>query len=147
MKQPDSLISAYITLQSASGIKPGDTVKVTRKANSFDMGWTNGWEKEMTECVGKTFTVGLTCGSNGIDLIDTNASFPFFVLEKIKPEGPPEKEIYIAGSSVRLLYLSPAMQGDTIVVGLHNFGDIYLSDLKEIVKHAEEFLTQHQDSK
>lgn len=111
------------------------------------MGWTNGWEKEMTECVGKTFIVGLTCGSNGIDLIGTNANFPFFVLEKIKPEVPLVKEIYIAGSSVRLLYLPPNTRGVPIIVNLHNFRDIYLSDLKEIVKQAEEFLTQHQDSK
>ena len=37
----------YLKGQKASGIKVGDKVRVTRKANSHENGWNTFWEKVM----------------------------------------------------------------------------------------------------
>lgn len=70
---------AYLVLQNDSGIKVGDKVKVLRKAKSYEMGWSQTWDREMDLCVGKEYIVK-NVNSFGISI--NGLYFPFFVLEK-----------------------------------------------------------------
>lgn len=85
-----NLKEAYLAMQKNCGIEPGDRVKVLRKANSREMGWSNSWVCKMDAAVGREYQVSRVTGS-GVELSDcgANLSFPFFVLEKVGP--PPIK--------------------------------------------------------
>lgn len=74
-------MSAYELNQLASGIKVGDTVRITGTAESFERGWENSWEPSMTEMVGSTHTVKCIDSVYGISL--HGLGFPYFVLEKV----------------------------------------------------------------
>ena len=71
----------------ATNLKPGDKVKVLRKANSYEFCWINKWSPKMDKYVGKIVTVDTVDMENGIVIHDSNDrtfwGFPFFVLEKI----------------------------------------------------------------
>ena len=73
-----SLADAYLTMQKASGIEVGDTVKVLRKANDKEMGWDNYWPRDMDIYIGCTRKV-TSIDKYGITV--DNCKFPFFVLE------------------------------------------------------------------
>lgn len=69
-----------------NGVKVGDYVKITRKAQNFENGWDNVWTTRMNEYVGKTMVVLRTDTlDEGISLScsDTFYYFPYFVLEKV----------------------------------------------------------------
>lgn len=79
-----------------NGIKVGDYVRVVRKADSHEDGWNNGWVDNMTYWVGKVFKVNYFNDTAGIQLLDNCgadcgavASFPYFVLEKVKQKYVP----------------------------------------------------------
>lgn len=76
---------AYIDYQKASGLKVGDKVKVTRKAESFESGWTCIWIEQMNDDVGQIFTItNIDKSAAGIMLGSGSGwYFPFFVLKKI----------------------------------------------------------------
>lgn len=74
---------AYQVMQEASGIKVGDTVKVLRKAEAYEMGWCNSWAGPMSDMVGKTATVNSVTNGN-INLGKDNYGYPFFVLEIVE---------------------------------------------------------------
>lgn len=97
-----------------NGIKVGDYVRVVRKADSHEDGWNNGWVDNMTYWVGKVFKVNYFNDTAGIQLLDNCgadcgavASFPYFVLEKVKPEykpydfGDPDLRASLLGKAVK----------------------------------------------
>ena len=75
----------YLAGQKASGIKPGDWVKVARAAEDHEQGWGNPWVGPMDGSIGKTLRVISVDGANGVCLMKSGAPldyhFPFFVLE------------------------------------------------------------------
>jgi hypothetical protein len=80
--------NAYLAMQEACGIKVGDTVRVLRKAEEGEMGWTSSWVSlYMDGLVGVTGVVKECDGSDGfrVSFSDDGCGwwFPFFVLEKI----------------------------------------------------------------
>jgi hypothetical protein len=123
-----TLQDAYLAMQEASGIKVGDTVRVLRKAEEGEMGWTDDWASSMDECVGKT---GIVEGFRGDGGIRVNFSddkrweawnFPFFVLEKIAEA--PERFITINGFEVPEPVRVPLKMGEKYwVVSITPFQD------------------------
>ena len=79
------LRETYITMQAACGIEVGDTVRITRKAADFEMGWGEDWAgDEMIALVGKTGVVSKVHDhrpNGGFKINDWY--FPFFVLELV----------------------------------------------------------------
>jgi len=75
---------AYLIMQKNCGIKVGDTVKVLRKAEQYEMGWDSTWVKEMDETIGKTFVVR-EINWFGVSLNDLHFTFPVCVLKKVDP--------------------------------------------------------------
>lgn len=82
----------YKQREKASGIKPGDMVKVIRKCRSHENGWDNDWAEEMDSTVGKIYTVkafstkddkGIGLGNRSICDPDKHWFYPYFVLQKI----------------------------------------------------------------
>lgn len=75
----------YSEGQEASGLKPGDWVKVTRKAADYEGGWGDTWPEEMDRFVGSIGKVDRICdGSGGCFLSGCGQyRYPYFVLEKV----------------------------------------------------------------
>lgn len=89
---------AYLALQEACGFKPGDRVKILRRASYHENGWDNDWTDSMEMCIGGTFDVKEINGLYGIRLKDYNEAFPssghyypFFVLELIEKKKEEKK--------------------------------------------------------
>lgn len=79
------LRGAYAMLSRASGIEPGDTVRVVSKAdNDRLMGWDNCWDSCMDKFVGRTFNVTSVRDTEGFTLGSTGYMFPFYSLEIIE---------------------------------------------------------------
>ena len=75
------LDESYLTLQTASGIQIGDSVKILCRAESYTLGWHNSWESDMTAAIGKTQVIKAIMKNSGV-LLD-GWYYPFFVLEKV----------------------------------------------------------------
>lgn len=77
----------YLEGHRNCGIKVGDQVRVTRKAESRKAGWVNWWEEGMDEFVGETVIVLVDWDNYGFRCIQPEGNevfvFPYFVLEKI----------------------------------------------------------------
>jgi len=74
----------YLKYQKASGLKVGDKVRVLRKAEDFENGWTNAWvEEEMDRTVGQTDIIESIQDYGGINLESNGLGYPFFVLKKV----------------------------------------------------------------
>jgi hypothetical protein len=72
----------YLEEHEKSGIKEGDMVKVLRKAESYENGWTAEWVNFMDKYVGEVFTVD--CDSESSDGFWIGCYlFPYFILEKV----------------------------------------------------------------
>jgi len=83
----------YRTFHNASGLKVGDSVKVVRKAEDYEMGWVCCWVDEMDNYIGKTLEI--TSNSEGYGwLLEDKFYFPTFVLQKVDP-APIAEEIVI----------------------------------------------------
>jgi len=82
-KEPD-----YLTAHKACGIKEGDWIKVTRKAESGEKGWCIFWNPKMDECVGRIGKVEKDYDKDGFEVHFVNESwvFPYFVLEKVEKQ-------------------------------------------------------------
>lgn len=75
-----------------NGIKLGDRVRVTRKADTNEDIWPNEWTTDMDKTAGKTLYVDATSRGDGIQLRDGKGFsrvYPYFVLEKVEPEYVP----------------------------------------------------------
>lgn len=80
----------YVKLQAkwvkANNLKPGDEVKILRKAGNCESGWSNIWAEEMDSCVGKILEVRkITEGSVVLYTEDGSDwwQYPYFILEKV----------------------------------------------------------------
>ena len=77
----------YLEGHRNCGIKVGDRVRVTRKAEGYEGGWGNDWEDDMTYLVGETVIVLVDWENYGFRCIPPEGyvafGFPYFVLEKI----------------------------------------------------------------
>ena len=83
---------AYLVLHKASGIKPGDTVKVLRTAKSCEMGWNSGWDPRMNDLVGRELNILTDHRDCGFSVDGYRWVLPFFVLEKVA-DAPEVSEI------------------------------------------------------
>lgn len=97
-KYKECTIWDYLDGHTRCGIKVGDIVKVTRKAETDESGWNNVWVDEMDAIVGEELVVVADTSERGFDLRPITGelrdrmgcptphdfSFPYFVLEKIK---------------------------------------------------------------
>lgn len=73
----------YPNAQAVSGLKIGDTVKITRAARSYEHEWNNSWTGTMDCHIGITSQIH-SMRSTGIQLTGGNGYlYPYFVLEKI----------------------------------------------------------------
>ena len=151
MKLTTATIAAYVTLQNASGIKVGDTVKVLRTANSYEMGWNNEWTVEMDEFVGMTFIVEDLRAADGIGLMQGNCgpyNFPFFVLEMVKPKIPNTKIIKIDDGFDGTFDVEVALScSQKRVIITVNEREFRLSEWKTVGKEADAFRKLHQYNK
>jgi hypothetical protein len=144
MKLTTATIAAYVTLQNASGIKVGDTVKVVRATKDNELGWDNIWVPEMTLKVGTTFSVLEVSGGRGIAIEDENGDFyqfPFFVLEKVEPKIPRIKSFMCNAECITLEW-----DGDHVDINIGGV-DFDISELKCIIKEATTFHKLHQSNK
>jgi hypothetical protein len=81
----------YTESQSLCGLKVGDKVRVTCKAESMKLGWDNGWMDAMDGFVGQEFEINsFGTGSKGV-VVGSAWRVPFFVLEKVEPKPEPIK--------------------------------------------------------
>ena len=78
----------YEERQAECGLKVGDTVKISQKAEHDENGWNNGWHKDMDTWVGKTGEIIEDVKGSGFKVFceEENNSFffPYFVLEKVE---------------------------------------------------------------
>lgn len=84
----------YLKLHNASGLKVGDRVRVTRKAESHELGWKSGWGSFMDGVIGKSGVITRDGGADGFsvrfpgegsgDFRRYHYHYPSFVLEKVK---------------------------------------------------------------
>ena len=136
-----------------NGIKRGDRVRVTRKANSYEQGWDNLWIQRMDEAVGKVGTVYnlVSCFKEGgieVNVPESGCfSYPYFCLEKVEePEkkyvpfdlSKEEDRAKLRGAWVRPKDCYPNV--DHLIRGISNitvwFGDSYLN--------AQELLNEYE---
>jgi len=84
---------AYVTLQEAfvsdNGLRIGSRCTVLREARSYEAGWQNEWNAEMSGFIGLDGEVEEIDGESGISVRDNQTGesfyFPFFVLEVTGP--------------------------------------------------------------
>ena len=80
----------YLQGHNKSGLKVGDTVRVTRKAKDYERGWLCGWLKEMDSWVQKVGKIASADRVLGFRVEVPGSShtwmFPYFVLEKVTPK-------------------------------------------------------------
>lgn len=77
-------IKTYRMLQSASGLKVGDKVRIMRRARDYEKGWNNTWvSPEMDWDIGKIGTVK-SMTSDGVEFVEFLCRYPVFVLEKVE---------------------------------------------------------------
>lgn len=91
VEQPEKEKS-YAERQSECGLKVGDWVRVTRKAENGEAGWDGDWYAVKDNSVGKVYRIeGLKYNGIVLRIFDDPREylFPYFVLEKV--EQPSEK--------------------------------------------------------
>ena len=78
----------YLDDHKKSGFKVGDIVKITRKAQSDENGWSSVWNDSMNYLVGLEVEINLDNGNTwGFQIKTTNGStwnVPWFILEKVE---------------------------------------------------------------
>lgn len=86
MSSTETMKEVYLLAQEHSGLKVGDWVRVTRRAESREAGWNNPWISDMDVSIG---SLGEVQGFSewGISVyfktpIINTWNFPYFVLEK-----------------------------------------------------------------
>jgi hypothetical protein len=94
------LYEAYKTLGKAAGFKVGDKVRVLRRADAFELGWTNHWHSSKTMFVGKVGEIDYIHSDGDIHVIMDGVQryFPWFVLERVSEK----HTITIDGKSVEV---------------------------------------------
>ncbi len=67
------------------GVKDGDKVTITRKAENHEFGWENVWVTGMSKYIGKTVTLRNIGWANasGLYIKEEGSGYPFFIFEKM----------------------------------------------------------------
>jgi hypothetical protein len=82
---------AYKILVKNCGIEVGDTVRVLRRADDYELGWENSWSMGMDDWVDDEFIV--TDGDDGGGFtLNHFYRFPFFVLEIVRKKSDIDKD-------------------------------------------------------
>lgn len=84
----------YLAFHNASGLKVGDSVRVVRKAEDREMGWSDIWSGHMDDFVDRTYKITGDAASYGWEL-DNNWTFPTFVLQKVDEPAKKEEVKYV----------------------------------------------------
>lgn len=84
---------SYLERQKASGLKPGDWVKVTRAAVSGEQGWESFWIVRLDKYIGGIFQIAEFRYEWGFRLKGTNYWFPYFILEKVTSRPATEADV------------------------------------------------------
>lgn len=79
----------YLAFHNASGLRVGDSVKVVRKAEDYEMGWGDIWSGYMNDFVDRTYKITGDATWYGWEL-DSKWSFPTFVLQKVDSAPAPQ---------------------------------------------------------
>lgn len=100
----NTMEKVYRDAQAACGLKVGDCVRVTRKADDCEAGWGDYWAGPMDRTVGKIGTIENIL-SNKIkvsfpDPIFNSWNYPYFVLEKVAKSEEPKFKV---GDTVRVV--------------------------------------------
>lgn len=93
----DEVPMTYQDLVQASGLKPGDWVKITRAAKDYELGWDNVWCDAMDKYIGSVVEVRLAGIDNdkGLYLLGAgNFRYPVFVLEKVTTRPATDADIH-----------------------------------------------------
>ncbi len=103
---PTNLENEYLRKHNQSGLKVGDIVKVTRKAENNELGWRNCWIKLKDEWIGKHVKIHADHGQEGFEIDDRILRFeygyyhaPYFILSKEEIEFTTIKKIPITISN------------------------------------------------
>lgn len=83
----ESAKNAFISFHNASGFKVGDKVKITRKANTYEMGWNGCWDSAMDACINKIGEIVGDINNHGwrVKFTDVNMwDLPDFILQKVE---------------------------------------------------------------
>lgn len=86
----------YLEGHNNCGLKEGDLVLITRKAEDYENGWNEVWA--MDDFVGRIGRIVKDVSRDGfeVQIIDDNSypySYPYFVLQKVEKDGYKEKYI------------------------------------------------------
>lgn len=73
----------YAEIHRASGLKPGDWVKVTRRSKYLEGGWSGVWMADMDHYLDCIMRIKEDYSGDGFVLESTTYLFPCFVLEKV----------------------------------------------------------------
>ncbi len=86
----------YVKMQSLSGIEPGDRVLVSRRADSYELGWDNSWVLSMDEAIGNVYTVeSINNNARGISLLGApDYLYPFFVLHIVEKASSMKEKLF-----------------------------------------------------
>lgn len=84
MSNTETMKQVYLLAQEHCGLKVGDCVRVTRKAENHEAGWDYFWAIGANGAVGNIYRI--TCINKwGIFLENHEGyTFPYFVLEKVE---------------------------------------------------------------
>ena len=106
--QRKELEKAYRVLAKNCGIKAGDTIRLLRRYEGYELGCQNAWIPEKNHMIGKTFIVHEMCCGGDIRIVINNQredryflNFPFFAVEKIE-DATPEIVLTIDGKEVKI---------------------------------------------
>lgn len=89
MDNTETMKKVYLLAQEHCGLKVGDWVRVTRKAENYEAGWDYLWKDEKDNFIGKIGIIN-SIGDFGIDVelpkrdYTIRYDFPYFVLEKVE---------------------------------------------------------------
>ncbi len=75
------------------GFKVGDKVKVLRKAEDFEDGWSTFWCSEQDKTIGKVYQIESFVNNRSVRLYVGYfvVHYPYFVLEPVKAQTPKRK--------------------------------------------------------
>lgn len=80
----------YLEGQKLANFQPGERVKVAFKVPSDSAGWANSWHPGMDHFIGKQCAVVSEASGHGVRVecreLGDWFSFPWFCLERVKPE-------------------------------------------------------------
>lgn len=79
----------YLAFHNASGLKVGDSVRVVRKAEDYEMGWGDIWAGYMDDFVDRTYKITGDATWYGWEL-NNKCTFPTFVLQKVDSTPTPQ---------------------------------------------------------